>query len=154
MLRSQFDYIIGQIMDQAPETSDIILTVGKPVQAEVHGELQDIVIDPPLGNLVPFQVEAMAMAMMGRNLRLYRDQLQTGSCDFSYELPGRARFRVNVFGQKGSLAIVMRKLAMKVPTMEQLKLPEIFKEMARENMALSWSQVELAQANPHLWQRL
>ena len=136
MLRSQFDYIIGQIMDQAPETSDIILTVGKPVQAEVHGELQDIVIDPPLGNLVPFQVEAMAMAMMGRNLRLYRDQLQTGSCDFSYELPGRARFRVNVFGQKGSLAIVMRKLAMKVPTMEQLKLPEIFKEMAREKYGL------------------
>ena len=136
MLRSQFDYIIGQIMDQAPETSDIILTVGKPVQAEVHGELQDIVIDPPLGNLVPFQVEAMAMAMMGRNLRLYRDQLRTGSCDLSYELPGRARFRVNVFGQKGSLAIVMRKLSMKVPTMEQLNLPEIFKEMALEKYGL------------------
>jgi twitching motility protein PilT len=136
MLRSQFDYIIGQIMDQAPETSDIIFTVGKPVQAEVHGELQDILIDPPLGNLVPFQVEAMAMSMMGRNLRLYRDQLQTGSCDLSYELPGRARFRVNVFGQKGSLAIVMRKLSMKVPTMEQLNLPEIFKEMALEKYGL------------------
>ena len=136
MLRSQFDYIIGQIMDQAPDTSDIIFTVGKPVQAEVHGELQDILIDPPLGNLVPFQVEAMAMSMMGRNLRLYRDQLQTGSCDLSYELPGRARFRVNVFGQKGSLAIVMRKLSMKVPTMEQLNLPEIFKEMALEKYGL------------------
>ena len=136
MLRSQLDHIVGQIMDQAPETSDIIFTVGKPIQAEVHGELQDIVIDPPLGKLVPFQVEAMAMAMMGRNLRLYRDQLQTGSCDLSYELPGRARFRVNVFGQKGSLAIVMRKLSMKVPTMEQLNLPEIFKEMALEKYGL------------------
>ena len=136
MLRSQMDHIVGQILDQAPAASDIIFTVGKPIQAEVYGELQDIEINPSLGTLIPFQVEAMSMAMMGRNLRLYRDQLQTGSCDFSYELPGRARFRVNVFGQKGSLAIVMRKLAMKVPTMEQLKLPEIFKEMAREKYGL------------------
>ncbi|MBT8764008.1 PilT/PilU family type 4a pilus ATPase [Desulfohalobiaceae bacterium Ax17] len=136
MLRSQMDHIVGQILDQAPDTSDIIFTVGKPIQAEVHGELQDIKINPPLGRLVPFQVEAMAMAMMGRNLRLYKDQLQTGSCDLSYELPGRARFRVNVFGQKGSLAIVMRKLSMQVPTLEQLNLPEIFKEIAREKYGL------------------
>jgi twitching motility protein PilT len=136
MLRSQMDHIVGQILDQAPAASDIIFTVGKPIQAEVYGELQDIEINPSLGTLIPFQVEAMSMAMMGRNLRLYRDQLQTGSCDLSYELPGRARFRVNVFGQKGSLAIVMRKLSTRVPTMEELKLPEIFKEMAREKYGL------------------
>ncbi|MFW5730989.1 MAG: type IV pilus twitching motility protein PilT, partial [Desulfonatronovibrionaceae bacterium] len=83
-----------------------------------------------------FQVEAMAMAMMGRNIRLYKDQLQTGSCDLSYDLPGRARFRVNIFGQKGCLAVVMRKLSMQVPTMAQLGLPAIFNDMAREKYGL------------------
>lgn len=136
MQRSQLDRLIGQIMDNAPDTSDIILTVGKPIQTEVHGKLVNAVTTPDLGALTPFQVEAMAMCMMGSNLRLYRDQVKTGSCDLSYELSGRFRFRVNILGQQGSLAIVMRKLAMDVPTMEALGLPEIFTEMSREKYGL------------------
>ncbi|MFP4398423.1 MAG: type IV pilus twitching motility protein PilT [Desulfonatronovibrio sp.] len=136
MLRSQFDDIIRQIVSAQPDLSDIILTVGKTIQAEVHGRLTDVSIRPEMGPLVPFQVEAIAMAMMGRNLRLYKDQLRAGSCDLSYQLPGQARFRVNIFGQKGSLAIVMRKLSMEVPTMAQLKLPEIFNAMATEKYGL------------------
>ena len=136
MQRSQLDRLIGQIMDNAPDTSDIILTVGKPIQTEVHGKLINAVTRPDLGSLTPFQVEAMAMCMMGSNLRLYRDQVKSGSCDLSYELPGRFRFRVNILGQQGSLAIVMRKLAMDVPTMEELGLPEIFTEMSREKYGL------------------
>lgn len=136
MLRSQFDDVMRQINDAQPDLSDIIFTVGKAIQAEVHGRLTTVQIKPDLGTLVPFQVEAMAMAMMGPNIRLYTDQLRTGSCDLSYELPGKARFRVNIFGQKGSLAIVMRKLSMQVPTMEQLKLPQIFNDMAREKYGL------------------
>ena len=76
------------------------------------------------------------MCMMGRNPRLYNDLVRTGSCDLSYQLPGRARFRVNVFGQKGSLAIVMRKLSVQVPTMEQLALPPIFQEMTTEKYGM------------------
>ncbi|MFO7728601.1 MAG: PilT/PilU family type 4a pilus ATPase [Desulfonatronovibrio sp.] len=136
MLRSQFDDIIKQIVSAQPDLSDIIFTVGKTIQAEVHGRLTEVSIRPEMGPLVPFQVEAMAMAMMGRNLRLYKDQLMAGSCDLSYQLPGQARFRVNIFGQKGSLAIVMRKLSMEVPTMAQLKLPEIFNAMAAEKYGL------------------
>jgi len=136
MQRSQLDRLIGQIMDNAPDTSDIILTVGKSIQTEVHGKLINAVTTPDLGPLTPFQVEAMAMCMMGSNLRLYRDQVKSGSCDLSYELPGRFRFRVNILGQQGSLAIVMRKLAMDVPTMEELGLPEIFTEMSREKYGL------------------
>ncbi|MBM9532008.1 Flp pilus assembly complex ATPase component TadA, partial [Desulfoprunum benzoelyticum] len=74
--------------------------------------------------------------LMGRNIRLYEDQLRTGSCDLSYELPGRCRFRVNVLGQKGSLAIVMRKLTSVVPTIKDLALPEVFYEMSREKFGL------------------
>ncbi len=136
MLRSQFDDIMRQIVHAQPDLSDIIFTVGKTIQAEVHGRLINAPTRPDIGPLVPFQVEAMAMVMMGRNQRLYSDQVLTGSCDLSYELPGQARFRVNIFGQKGSLAIVMRKLSMQVPTMAQLNLPEIFKDMAREKYGL------------------
>ncbi|RQD75232.1 PilT/PilU family type 4a pilus ATPase [Desulfonatronospira sp. MSAO_Bac3] len=136
MLKSQLNHIIGQILSKHPDLSDIILTAGKPIQVEVHGQLADARISPDMGNLVPFQVEAMAMAMMGSDLRLYRDQARTGSCDLSYELPGQSRFRVNVFGQKGSLAVVMRKLAMHVPSLEDLALPQIFQDMAREKYGL------------------
>ena len=136
MLRSQFDDFMQQIVSAQPDLSDIIFTVGKTIQAEVHGRLTSVSTKPELGILSPFQVEAMAMAMMGRNLRLYMDQLMTGSCDLAYQLPGQARFRVNIFGQKGSLAIVMRKLSMQVPTMAQLNLPEIFHDMASEKYGL------------------
>ncbi len=136
MLNAQLDHIISRILDRAPDTSDIIFTVGKPVQVEVHGELRDAPVSSGAQGLLPFQVESVAMCMMGRNPRLYRDLVVSGSCDLSYELPGRARFRVNVFGQKGSLALVMRKLSVRVPTMEELALPRIFSEMATEKYGL------------------
>ncbi|WP_462324041.1 type IV pilus twitching motility protein PilT [Desulfoplanes sp.] len=136
MQRSQLDRLVGQIMANGPDTSDIIFTVGKPIQTEVHGQLIDGVTSPSLGPLTPFQVESIAMCMMGTNMRLFRDQVSTGSCDLSYELPGRFRFRVNVLGQRGSLAIVMRKLSMNVPTMDQLGLPEIFSLMSKEKYGM------------------
>ncbi|MDY0275609.1 MAG: PilT/PilU family type 4a pilus ATPase [Desulfomicrobium sp.] len=136
MQRAQLDHLLHQVLDFSPDTSDIIFTVNKPVQVEVHGELHNAKIDSNPGPLLPFQVEAIAMCLMGRKLRLYEDQLRTGSCDLSYELPGRCRFRVNVLGQKGSLAIVMRKLTSKVPTIAELGLPEIFHTMAQEKFGL------------------
>ncbi|PIE69029.1 MAG: twitching motility protein [Deltaproteobacteria bacterium] len=136
MQRSQLDGLVAQIMTNAPATSDIIFTVGKPIQTEVHGELKDAVTTPDLGSLNPFQIESIATCMMGSNMRLFNDQVTTGSCDLSYELPGRFRFRVNILGQRGSLAIVMRKLSMDVPTLEQLGLPEIFTQMSREKYGM------------------
>lgn len=136
MQRAHLDHILHQILDFSPDTSDIIFTVNKPIQAEVHGELVDAKITPNPGPLLPFQVEAVAMCLMGRNLRLYEDQLFRGSCDLSYELPGRCRFRVNVLGQKGSMAIVMRKLTSVVPTIKELGLPEVFYRMSKEKFGL------------------
>ena len=136
MLRSQFDHFISQALDQAPKTSDILLTVGKPVQAEIDGELSNIPLSPDPGTLNPWQVESMASCMLGRNMRLYRDLVQTGSCDLSYELRGRGRFRVNIFHQKGSLAAVMRQLSTEPPTLQDLGLPDIFSSMAREKYGL------------------
>jgi twitching motility protein PilT len=134
--RAQLDHILNQILDFAPDTSDIIFTVNKPIQVELHGELRDARITPNPGPLLPFQVEAIAMCLMGRQLRLYEDQLRTGSCDLSYELSGRCRFRVNVLGQKGSMAIVLRRLTSKVPTIQDLGLPDVFYEMSKEKFGL------------------
>jgi len=55
-----------------------------------------------------------------------------GSCDSSYELPGKARFRVNIFSQRNNYSIVLRKLETKIPTCEELKLPKPFYKMAQE----------------------
>jgi twitching motility protein PilT len=55
-----------------------------------------------------------------------------GSCDTSYELPGKARFRANIFSQRGNTSVVLRKLQTKIPTCQELGLPEAFKKMAKE----------------------
>jgi twitching motility protein PilT len=136
MQRADLDHILHQVLHFAPDTSDLIFTVGKHMQAEVHGELVDVPLHPNPGPLLPRQVEAIATCLMGRNIRLYEDQLRTGSCDLSYELSGVCRFRVNVLSQKGSLAIVMRKLTATVPTIDSLRLPAVFHEMAREKFGL------------------
>ncbi|NJB66902.1 twitching motility protein PilT [Desulfobaculum xiamenense] len=136
MLRSQFDHIIGQVLDHSPSTSDIFFVAGKPLQAEVHGKLENVPLDPAMGPFSPAQTESCAFCMMGQNQRLFDDLVQHGSCDLSYELLGRARFRVNIFSQRGALSIVMRQLSMKVPTVEQLGLPAIFHEMAHEKFGL------------------
>lgn len=136
MLRSQLDHIIGQVLDYAPQTSDILFTAEKSLQAEVHGKLITVPLKPDLGKLAPFQTEAVAMALMGPHVRTFRDLVERGSCDLAYQLPGRARFRVNIFSQRGSLSIVMRQLSTKVPTIEQLGLPEIFNDMSHEKFGL------------------
>jgi len=136
MLRAQFDHVINQVLDFAPGTSDIFFVAKKALQAEVHGVLQDVPLKPELGQLTPFQTEAAAMCIMGANLRLFKDLVERGSCDTSYELFGRARFRVNIFSQRGTMSIVMRQLSMEVPTPQKLGLPPIFEEMAREKFGL------------------
>lgn len=136
MQRAQLDHILHQILEDAPEASDIIFTVNKPTQVEVHGELRNARMEPNPGPLLPIQVEAIAMCMMGNRLRLYEDQVLRGSCDLSYELPGFCRFRVNILGQRGSLAIVMRRLTSAVPTIGELELPDVFYEMSREKFGL------------------
>ena len=78
----------------------------------------------------------MLFRSMGNRLRLYEDQVLRGSCDLSYELPGFCRFRVNILGQRGSLAIVMRRLTSAVPTIGELELPDVFYEMSREKFGL------------------
>lgn len=136
MTRAQLDALMAQVLDLFPNVADIIATTGKPIQAEVDGRLKDAVTTPDLGKLSALVTKAMAVALMGENLRLQKTLAAKGSCDLSYAIPGRGRFRANIFSQRGSLAMVLRRLPSKIPTMEELGLPAAFQEMVTEKHGL------------------
>ncbi len=140
MHKNQLDAIISEVLTKAPDTSDILFTAGKPLQAEVHGKLTNVATTSLQNDLVPFHIESMAFCLMlnkhSGSLRLFQDLIETGSCDLSYDLPGYSRFRVNIFFQQGSPAIVMRKMPSKIPTLSDLNLPPLFDRMANEQYGL------------------
>ena len=119
-----------------PEVSDLNFTVGRPPQVEAYGELKPVKLDPPIAKLTPFQIETIAMNMIGENAWQLEDLLRHGSCDASYALGDTARFRVNVFSQRGNYSIVMRQLNSTIPTLEQLKLPEVLRLIPSEKTGL------------------
>jgi len=120
------------MLDAYDNVSDLNITVGKPFQVETAGELAVVGLDPPFDEITPFQAEIFAFNLLNQNRRLTENLLLEGSCDSSYELPGKARFRVNVFSQRGNYSIVLRKLATKIPTCQELGIPESFLKMAEE----------------------
>jgi twitching motility protein PilT len=120
------------MLDAYDNVSDLNITVGKPFQVETAGELAMVDMDPPFDEITPFQAEIFAFNLINQNRRLTENLLLEGSCDSSYELPGKARFRVNIFSQRNYYSIVLRKLATKVPTCQELGIPESFLKMAEE----------------------
>ena len=119
-----------------PEVSDVLFTVDRPPQVEAYGELKPVVLDPPIDKLTPFQTETIAMNIIGDNLWQIEDLLRHGSCDASYALSDKARFRVNVFAQRGNYSIVCRQLNSTIPTLKKLKFPPVFKEIPKEKTGL------------------
>lgn len=119
-----------------PEVSDLNFTVDRPAQVESYGELKPVVLDPPIEFLTPFQIELIALNIIGDNMWQIEDLLRHGSCDTSYALSDKARFRVNVFSQRGNFSIVCRQLNTVIPTLEKLKFPEVFKEIPKEKTGL------------------
>ncbi|PYK65733.1 MAG: twitching motility protein [Verrucomicrobia bacterium] len=136
MRRSELDFILSKMLESQQEVSDLNFTVDKPLQVESFGELVPVPFDPPLERLTPFQTELIALNLIGGNRRLTEDLLRTGSCDASYTLSNKARFRVNVFSQRANYSIVLRKLNTQIPTMEDLCMPEIFQEVPKEKTGL------------------
>ncbi len=132
MRKQQIDYILTTMLESHDNVSDLNITVDKPFQVESAGELLPVSLTPPIQQLTPFQTELLALNLINRDRRLTRALLSEGSCDTSYQLAGKARFRVNVFSQKGCYSTVMRQLATRVPTIEELGLPPAFSKMAEE----------------------
>ena len=136
MRRPELDQLLTTMLASQPEVSDLLFTVDRPPQVEAYGELKPVVLDPPIAKLSPFQIETIAMNIIGDNLWHIEDLLRHGSCDASYSLSDQARFRVNIFSQRGSFSIVCRQLNASVPTLTQLKFPEIFTEIPKEKTGL------------------
>lgn len=132
MKKQEMDHILSRMLDAYDNVSDLNITVGKPFQVETAGELAIVDMDPPFDEITPFQAEIFAFNLINQNRRLTENLLLEGSCDSSYELPGKARFRVNIFSQRSNYSIVLRKLATKVPTCQELGIPESFLKMAEE----------------------
>jgi twitching motility protein PilT len=128
MRKREVDHFLRKMLDFHENVSDLIVTVDRPFQVESDGELMAVPMDVQLDNLTPFQTEIFALNLLGGDRRNVETLLSEGSCDLSYHLAGKARFRVNVFSQRGYFSVVMRKLE----SVEDLKLPEVFKQMAHE----------------------
>ncbi|HYV29538.1 MAG TPA: PilT/PilU family type 4a pilus ATPase [Candidatus Binatia bacterium] len=136
MRRNELDYLLSTMLDFSKDVSDLIFTVDKPLQVEAAGVLTPVPINPPLERLTPFHTEMIALNLIAGSQRLSEDLLRTGSCDTSYSLGDRARFRVNVFAQRACYSIVLRKLNAQIPTIDDLNLPDIILNASKEKTGL------------------
>ena len=136
MRKSEIDDLLAAMLESHDNVSDLNITVDRPLQVESAGELVAVPVDPPIESLSPFQAEIFALNLINGDRRLTEMLVTTGSCDSSYYLPGKARFRVNIFSQRGNISAVLRKLETNIPTIEGLKLPDAFKTMPSEGNGL------------------
>ena len=121
--------LIATMLKSAPNTSDLVFSPGRPPQVKINGKLIQVKIQG-MGLLTPAETAQIAADLMGKNARAAQKLKEEGSCDISYSLTKIARFRVNIFSQRGSCAIVMRVIPSSVPDFAILNLPEQLAETA------------------------
>jgi twitching motility protein PilT len=114
--------LLAGMLRASDKVSDLIFSPGRPPQVEIHGQLTAVEI-PGSGKLTADDTRRIAADLIGTNKQAINTLREQGSCDVSYGLPGMARFRVNVFIQRGSCAIVMRVIPTVIPTFSSLRLP-------------------------------
>lgn len=136
MRKAEIDYILTTMLEAFGNISDLNVTVGKPFQVESSGELTEVPVHPPMKKISPFQAEILALNLVNSDRRLTEILLREGSCDCSYFLTGKARFRVNIFSQRGHYSTILRKLETRIPSIEELKLPPQFAKAAEEKNGL------------------
>ncbi len=122
MKNFNLDAILEGMLKASERVSDLNFSVGRPPQVEIDGQLAAVNF-PGLARLTPFQTEMIALRLLRGDRELTRTLLRNGSVDLSYSIPGKTRFRDNVFYQRGTWAIVLRVIPEGVPTLEQLQLP-------------------------------
>jgi twitching motility protein PilT len=121
--------LITAMLESNPGISDLIFSPARPPQVEKHGELTAVDV-PDVPMLRAEDTAQVARDLIGGNAHALRTLKEQGACDFSYAIPGRARFRVNVFRQRGSFAAVLRVIPSKIPSLAELNLPGALTEIA------------------------
>jgi twitching motility protein PilT len=120
--------LITAMLKSNTHVSDLIFSPGRAPQIEVSGQLVELKYKG-LERLSAADTKSIAYDIMGDNEHPLRKLDQDGSADLSYGLPGVGRFRVNIFRQRGSCAIVMRVIPDKIPSFDDLKLPSSLEEI-------------------------
>ena len=121
--------VVEAMLDSGKGISDLIFSPGRAPQAERHGELVALP-ESGITMLTARHTARIARELIATNAQILNTLDREGAADFSYSMPSRTRFRVNVFKQRNSLAIVMRVIASRIPTVQELKLPEAVCEVA------------------------
>jgi twitching motility protein PilT len=122
--------LITAMLKSNGHVSDLIFSPGRAPQIEVSGQLVELKFKG-LECLSAADTKSIAYDIMGENEHPLRKLDQDGSADLSYGLPGVGRFRVNIFRQRGSCAIVMRVIPDKIPSFDDLKLPKTLEEIVQ-----------------------
>ena len=129
MKRAELDALLLAMLEVAPGISDINFSTGRPPQVEAFGVLRAADVPPHIQKLSAYQTERIALNIINNERRLLNELARHGSCDCAYMINDRARFRVNIFRQRGQISVVMRKAQSDVPTIQSLNLPAILREV-------------------------
>ncbi|HEY6764529.1 MAG TPA: PilT/PilU family type 4a pilus ATPase [Candidatus Sulfotelmatobacter sp.] len=122
--------LLGGMLRAAEKISDLIFSPGRPPQVQVYGQLIPVQVQG-LTHLTADDTRHIAVDLIGDNKQAIASLREHGACDISYGLPGLARFRVNVFIQRGSCAVVMRVIPTVIPEFSGLHLPPQLAEVAK-----------------------
>jgi len=122
--------LLGAMLHAAEKISDLIFSPGRPPQVQVYGQMIPVQV-PGLTVLSADETRHIAADLIGDNKQAINTLREHGSCDISYGLPGLARFRVNVFIQRGSCAVVMRVIPTNIPDFASLHLPQQLSEITK-----------------------
>ena len=120
--------LVAAMLKASPHVSDLIFSPGRAPQIEVSGQLVELKYKG-LECLTSQDTGCIAKDIIGKNETPAQKLEQDGSADLSYGIAGVARFRVNIFKQRGSCAIVMRVVPDKIPGFEELNLPSALGEI-------------------------
>jgi twitching motility protein PilT len=132
----ELDHILTAMIKSFEGISDLLFVAGQKPQVEAHGVLETPVLNPPEPVLTGERIERMARLILNDNAKLLADLSAHGSCDCSHPLNDTCRFRVNIYRQNGTYAMVLRRLQPLVPTMDKLGLPPAFREIVKERNGL------------------
>ena len=121
--------LLGAMLRAADNISDLVFSPGRPPQVQVHGQLIPVQA-AGLTALTSDDTRSIAADLIGENKQAVATLREHGSCDISYGLPGVARFRVNIFIQRGSCAVVMRVIPSAIPDFASLRLPSHLTDVA------------------------
>ncbi|MGB7496950.1 MAG: PilT/PilU family type 4a pilus ATPase [Candidatus Acidiferrum sp.] len=120
--------LIRAMMKSHPHISDLIFSPGRLPQIEVDGQLVELAFNG-LNRFTPDDTLAIARDLIGDSQHHMKQLEQNGSTDLSHGISGVGRFRVNIFRQRGTCAIVMRAIPRAIPSFEDLGLPKVIQEI-------------------------